>query len=88
MPGCYGQTGKIAVRDTDVAAYLMESALFASSENKLEVGAVLNSPAFFPFEFPAYSGSTLMSANSRLEVQRFASGEEIVGFSNNDKSSL
>ena len=79
LSGCYEASSPIVVQDTDVVAYLIESALRSSGEDKLDLSGLLSAPFFFPFRLPTISGSQLKTINSRLEIQRFAAGEEIVG---------
>jgi hypothetical protein len=79
VAGCYEGPIPIPVSEIGVIAYLVESALLSSTENKFDLTGLYATPAFFPFGFLRVSGTQLKNQNPRLDVHRFAAGDEVVG---------
>lgn len=77
--GCYGPSKKISIHECDITAFLVESAIRSSGEEKRELSRILSAPSFFPFAIATFSGSQIRASNPRLDIQRIASGDEIVG---------
>lgn len=71
IKGCYEKSPPFELVNPDVAALLIESALLSIPESKVEVGVLMNHPAFFPFQLPSLSGDFISQRNQRIEVMRF-----------------
>jgi hypothetical protein len=78
MKGVYGQDTVIEVRSRDLAAWLVNAYLCASSSGKANLDVVLSSPAFFPFRLPPLLGTDVVTrTHGRVDVIRHASNEDL-----------
>ena len=76
--GLYGQGGVTEVSSIDLAAWLVNAYLCASSTGKANLNVVLGSPAFFPLRLPLLTGPDVVSkTQGRVDVIRHASNEDL-----------
>jgi len=80
--GCYKKAHSLQIHDRKLAALLIESALHATPEGKLSLTTLLKHPAFFPFEFPAFSGDSLSKSSGNIELIRHGLNDEILMLKN------
>jgi len=76
--GCYERVTPVRLRDPALGKLLVEAALHARPEAKASLSAVLNSPAFFPFQLPPFSGDLISRQSNRIEVVRYGLDEELL----------
>lgn len=76
--GCYRQGNPLVVDDPRIVALLVEASLHATSGNVCALRAILNDPAFFPFQFKSISGDTITRLNKRFMLTRLGFDEEIL----------
>ena len=69
--GCYEKDSPVTILDKNLLILMLEAALYTTPEGKGELGLILNSPAFFPFHFPAMTGDFISQASDRIEVVRY-----------------
>ena len=74
--GCYEKVARKNITDIDVAIMMLEAALLANEESKMTLGALLNNPAFFPFQLPSISGDFVAQCNNRITVVRYGLDDE------------
>jgi len=76
--GCYEMSAPLLITDRDLAGVLIESALHATPEGKLPLGAALNAPSFFPFKIPVMTGGMLSNQSNRVTVDRYGLDDELL----------
>jgi len=76
--GCYEKSNIMTIQDKDLAILLLEAALYATPEGKGTLGVMINSPAFFPFQFSSVTGDLISQRVSRIEVVRYGLNEELL----------
>ncbi|MFZ4524135.1 MAG: hypothetical protein ACOYOE_00950 [Chlorobium sp.] len=76
--GCYNKAPSMQIQERKLAALLIESALHATPEGAGSVAALLKHPAFFPFELPMLSGTTIAGTSSSINLLRHGLDDEIV----------
>jgi hypothetical protein len=67
--GVYEPTERHRLKDTRLAAWLVEATLLASGSSSVTLDVILQSPALFPFELPRLTPKDFESMN-RLEMFR------------------
>lgn len=76
--GVYGQGTATEVPSSDLAAWLVNAYLRASSTGRANLDAVMNSPTFFPLRLPRLNGPDVVSkTQGRVDVIRHASNEDL-----------
>ena len=76
--GCYEKGLVMDLPNQNVASLMLEAGLRSTPEGKSALGVLLNSPGFFPFRFPMITGDFLLLNNSRIDVVRYGSGDELL----------
>lgn len=76
--GCYEKTAPVDIADPRLAILMFESALMATAEAAIELGALLNHPAFFPFQLPMVTGDFVARHSDRIEVARYGLDDELL----------
>lgn len=69
--GCYEKSALVSNAEPNLAILMFESALLATPEAKSALGLLLNTPAFFPFQFPMVTGDFIAQRSERIEVVRY-----------------
>ncbi len=77
VKGTYAQDNKISA-EKDQTHLLVESLLLASPESSLALKEVLESPSLFPFQAVAITGDYLQKNSTRIIINHFGPGEEMV----------
>ena len=76
--GVYGQGTATEVSSSDVAAWLVNAYLCASSTGKAKLDAVLKLPSVLPLRLPRLTGPDVVSkTQGRVDVIRHASSEDL-----------
>jgi len=83
--GCYRQGTPLVLTDHRIIALLVEASLHATSGNVCALRAILNDPAFFPFQFNSINGEAITRLNKRFELTRLGFDEEILKLKNADR---
>jgi hypothetical protein len=76
--GCYEKAMPIIISDQNLAILLFESALNAIPEGKEVFGALLNNPAFFPFQIPMITGDFVARQRGGIDVVRHGLDDELL----------
>lgn len=76
--GCYEKTDPASVADQAMAVLMIESALHTVPEGKGTMGALLNNPAFFPFQLPLMTGDFVSQRSERIEVVRYGLDDKLL----------
>lgn len=79
--GCYEKVAPVTIPDENLAILMFEAALHATPEGKGALGLLLNSPAFFPFQFPMMTGDFVSQRAERIEVARYGLDDELLKLS-------
>ncbi|MCB0072240.1 MAG: hypothetical protein KDE20_12310 [Caldilineaceae bacterium] len=78
VPGNYEKAEIRTIEDQSIATLMLEAGLMASAENKIALGMLIGSPAFFPFRIPHISGALVTENSNRIEVLRYGLDEELL----------
>lgn len=81
--GNYEKSSLVVIAEPDLAILMLESALLAISEAKMELGLLLQHPAFFPFKLPVMTGNYLTQHSDRIEVVRYGLDAELLKLKGN-----
>lgn len=76
--GCYEKAAPVSIVDSNLAILMLESALLTIPESKGALGLLLNSPAFFPFQFPVMTGDFVSQRSERIDVVRYGMDDELL----------
>lgn len=76
--GSYERTVQLQVVDSELATLVLESALLATPGATGLLGALLGSPAFFPFQLPAVSSEDIVRRSKRMVVDRYGLDQEFL----------
>jgi hypothetical protein len=80
--GTYKAAARYRVKDTRLAAWLIEATLLASGSASVPLDVILQSPALFPFEVPHIAPKDFEPIN-RLEIFREGGDMEMLAFGRN-----
>ena len=76
--GCYEKSDPLMILDHDMVFLLIEAALHAMPEGKAVLGLLINTPAFFPFQFPVLAGDLVAQRVPRIDVVRYGLDDELL----------
>lgn len=76
--GRYEKSNIVTIQNKDLTILLFEAALYATPEGKGTLSVMINSPAFFPFQFSLVTGDIISQRVSRIEVIRYGLNEELL----------
>lgn len=76
--GCYEKSASLGIADINMVILMLETALLAAPEAKGELGALLNNPAFFPFQLPIITGDTVLQRSGRIDVVRYGLDDNLL----------
>ena len=76
--GCYERGESDVTIDQDLAILMLEAALHANANSKSALNSLVNSPAFFPFQFPVMSGECISRRNEEIQVSRYGLDDEFL----------
>ncbi|AKB74631.1 VrlQ [Methanosarcina lacustris Z-7289] len=76
--GSYEKSDTLSIQDKDLVILLIEAALYTTSEGKGALGLLINSPAFFPFEFPVLTGDLIAKRAPGIDVVRHGLDDELL----------
>jgi hypothetical protein len=76
--GCYEKADPMRVADASLAILMFESALLATSDAKYAGGLLVNNPAFFPFQLPMMTGSSISQQSERIDVVHYGLDDELL----------
>lgn len=76
--GCYEKTAPLTVPEQDLVILLLEAMLHAMPEGKGALNMLLNSPSFFPFQFPVLTGDIVAQRNPNIELVRYGLDDEML----------
>jgi len=76
--GSYEKSDTLSIQDKDLVILLLEAALYATPEGKGALGLLINSPAFFPFEFPMLTGDLIAKRAHGIDVIRLGLDDELL----------
>jgi hypothetical protein len=76
--GCYGKAAPVSIDEKNMAILMLEAALYASPEGKVELRVLLNNPAYFPYLLPVMTGDFIAQNSNRIEVVRYGLDDELL----------
>ncbi len=80
--GCYEQSGKMDISDSNVAILLYESALHTYLEGKAMLELLKNNPAFFPFQLPVLVGDFISQQSNAIDLVHHGLSDELLQLRN------
>lgn len=78
LKGSYKKSAVVRISDPSLVSLLCESAMLAANKDMLQLGVVLNSPAFFPFNLSTVSGGSLSFRRNSLKLVQHGPDHEFV----------
>lgn len=82
--GCYNKSIPVSIIGSDLAIFIIESALLATPEAKSALGILLNNPAFFPFQLPVITGDFVSQHSERIDVVRYGLDDVLLKLKENN----
>ena len=76
--GCYEKVAPLLIEDQQLASILIESGLLSIPNEKIALKEIIQSPAFFPFQFPILPIDQIKYFTPRIEEIRYGLDEEFV----------
>ncbi|AKB19632.1 hypothetical protein [Methanosarcina sp. WWM596] len=76
--GSYEKSDTLLIQDKDLVILLLEASLYATPEGKGALGLLINSPAFFPFEFTMLTGDLIVKKAPGIDVVRHGLDDELL----------
>lgn len=78
VKGTYKQGKTLSIKDSQIAAWLIEALLYATESGSAAMDSLLTAPAMFPFQMPPLSADQIATASGRIELVRHGVDESLL----------